>query len=67
MKAYKCDRCGELFEKQHLTVLDELAAGINKIVRKDRFRFVVCDIKENVDLCPDCTASLIKWLGGNEE
>lgn len=56
MEAYKCDRCGKLFEKPTASIL-----GIDK-------RTSVCrDNWEPQDLCPECKKSLEEWWKTGKE
>lgn len=56
MDAKKCDRCGELYEK-------------NKIDIRDPFRYEITrDNHPNpsvttIDLCDKCREDFIRWLG----
>lgn len=57
--AKKCDKCGNFFEY----VLDN-SPGING--RKVRGVALLDDVSRRlkyVDLCPECTLNLCKWLG----
>lgn len=47
-KARKCDRCGKFY--------DEYQADYHVTMKKGAYN---C---KSLDLCPDCTNKLIKWL-----
>lgn len=48
-KAYKCDRCKKLYEKNNLGTLGYRVAHFGAKL-------------DDVDLCPECTDTFIKWL-----
>ena len=52
MKAYKCDRCGKLFEKYRYQGTIEFF----NITRNPAFE------SDILDLCPNCNAELQKWV-----
>ncbi len=50
MKAYKCDICGNLYEKNlTLTVEDG---------KRKKECFLVTDFTSRVDICPDCVEAI---------
>lgn len=55
MRAYKCDRCGKLYESQ-LCVPD---IRISK--------YIYPEGEEWVDLCPECQHFLEEWLKGERK
>ena len=50
MRAYKCDRCGQLFENKNLK-------GIKFHITTD-----LCSTGGGLDLCNDCSKELQKWM-----
>ena len=48
-KARKCDRCGKFYE--------DYESAYHVTTTKGAYT------NKTVDLCPDCTQKLIKWLG----
>lgn len=56
-KAYKCDRCGEVFGKRDRT------AGYHTATK---IRFKSIDLKDashsDYDLCPNCSVELSNWM-----
>lgn len=53
MKAYKCDRCGKLFEEDDNTMWIECEnRGLLRIENSSGW----------LDLCPDCKESFKKWF-----
>ncbi len=57
MKAYKCDRCGKLFERYD-------GQGTPK------FFNILCiptAINTMLDLCPDCNSELQKWVADGKK
>ena len=63
MDAKKCDRCGAFYEVRYSNIIDELTKAINAITHAEDLREIM---EENVDLCPDCSKQLLKWLKGRE-
>jgi len=57
MKAYKCDRCGKLFEKYK----NQGTAEFFNITRTP------CIASSCLDLCPNCNAELQKWMANDKE
>lgn len=54
-KAYKCDRCGKLFEKYNFQGTSEFY----HVTRNPNFS---CDC---LDLCPKCNAELQEWVAND--
>ena len=57
MRAYKCDRCGKLFEKyegQGTRMFYSITADI-------------CGRGNGLDLCPNCNAELQAWVTNDKE
>lgn len=52
MKAYKCDRCGKLFEKY-----EGQGTRMFYSITKDP-----CSTSDYLDLCPKCNDELQKWI-----
>lgn len=57
MKAYKCDRCGNLFE----TYKGQGTARFFNITRNPSYT------GQCLDLCPKCNAELQSWIGVNND
>ena len=57
MKAYKCDRCGKLFEKYNL----QGTSNFFNITRNP------CMSGNCLDLCPNCNAELQEWVKHDKE
>lgn len=53
MNAYKCDRCGKLYEKEARSIL-----YVKRITTGNG---------QWQDLCPECTKSLDKWWKAGKE
>lgn len=54
MTAYECDRCGELFKREHTVE--------TRIVKKNP----ICNGGfYPLDLCPKCQRELENWIGGS--
>lgn len=56
MEAYKCDRCGKLFEKSTASILDV-----------DKRKSVYSGDWRSQDLCPECKKSLEEWWEAGKE
>lgn len=56
-KAYKCDRCGELYSN-HADISNKYMILIPDYMDDRR-----CLEDGYVDLCPNCQEQLEKWLG----
>ena len=56
MRAYKCDRCGKLFEKYNC----QGTANFFSITRNP------C-MSGCLDLCPNCNAELQEWVANDKE
>ena len=50
-KAYKCDRCGDLFEVKQLP-------KANYTIQNFDFKI------KDIDLCPNCTDTFVKGMNG---
>lgn len=59
MQAYKCDRCGGLYEKKAVEVLNKISEIYGRRVRDIAFDCV--NRYHDIDLCPDCFAEFEKW------
>lgn len=57
MKAYKCDRCGKLFEKYE-------GQGTSNFFNVTRTPNISCCC---LDLCPKCNAELQEWVANGKE
>ena len=57
MKAYRCDRCGKLFEKYK-------GQGTPEFFNITRNPNISGDC---LDLCPNCNAELQTWIANNKE
>lgn len=57
MRAYKCDRCGKLFEKYDL----QGTFSFLNITRNP------CMSGNCLDLCPDCNAELQEWVKNGKD
>ena len=57
MKAYKCDRCGKLFEKYK----NQGTSEFFNITRNP------CITGNCLDLCPNCNAELQEWVANDKE
>lgn len=59
MRAYKCDRCGGLYERKAVEVLNKISEIYGRRVCGIAFDCVnqYC----NMDLCPDCLVEFKKW------
>lgn len=57
MKAYKCDRCGKLFEKYKYQ-------GTSEFFTITRNPYMSGDY---LDLCPNCNAELQEWVANDKE
>lgn len=70
MKVIKCDRCGAIFENVPMGLGDELAEGVRKLFEPAKItqrNEMILKIKNILDLCPDCTEDLKKWLNPESE
>lgn len=57
MKAYKCDRCGKLFEKYK----NQGTFDFFNVTRNPKF-------SDNcLDLCPNCNAELQEWVANDKK
>lgn len=56
MEAYKCDRCGKLFEKLTTSILDV-----------DKRTSIFSGDWQSQDLCPECAESLDEWWKAGKE
>lgn len=56
-KAYKCDRCGKLFEKYKYQGTSEFF----NVTRNPNFS------NDCLDLCPNCNAELQEWVANDKE
>lgn len=57
MRAYKCDRCGKLFEKYKYQGTSEFF----HITRNP------CMTGNCLDLCPNCNSELQEWVANDKE
>ena len=57
MKAYKCDRCGKLFERYK----NQGTSEFFNITRNPNFS------NDYLDLCPKCNAELQEWVANKKE
>jgi hypothetical protein len=57
MRAYKCDRCGKLFEKYK----NQWTSEFFNITRNP------CMSGNCLDLCPNCNAELQEWVANGKE
>lgn len=55
MNAYKCDRCGKLYERQG-------KSSIFNVTKRDS-----CYGTYQQDLCPECAEALEKWFKAGKE
>ena len=55
MRVYKCDKCGEVYERYRKNVNGEPVNSITLEIDYYRGR--------SYDLCPVCMVELAKWLG----
>ena len=63
MDAKKCDRCGNYYTKSEYTNIKLLiAAFIGANVSPLRLAEAQIEIEKNLDLCPECSKDLTKWL-----
>lgn len=60
MDAKKCDRCGNFYTEQYPTALDSLGNVIKELV--DPTPIFQGKIESIIDLCPQCSRDLTKWL-----
>ena len=58
MKAYKCDRCGKLYE--YYDGIELVSGGYKFTIFSISNYFGIAN--EDYDLCPECMKSLIKWI-----
>lgn len=56
MRAYKCDRCGKLFEKYK----NQGTSEFYNITRDP------CSSGDCLDLCPNCNAKLQDWVANDD-
>ena len=59
MNAYKCDRCGDLYEKKAVEALNKISEIYGKRVCGITFDCV--NQYYDIDLWPDCIAEFEKW------
>ena len=59
--AKKCDRCGRYYEERMATAIENLAEGITKLVSFPQPAIIEV-IEQFVDLCPECSDSLKRWM-----
>lgn len=65
MTVIKCDRCGRIFEEKTVGFCEDIANVVKKLTEPKettRRNEQIEEIKDLLDLCPDCTESLKKWL-----
>lgn len=65
MTVIKCDRCGAIFKKVPMSLSEEIKGVVeNFISPAEKLRRIeqIEVITDRLDLCPDCTESLKKWL-----
>ena len=62
--AKKCDRCGEYYQEREMNAIESLVNSFSPITATTSKTDV---IEELIDLCPKCSKSLRKWMGGKEE
>ena len=55
MKAYKCDRCGMLFEEYR----GQGSSEFFNVTRNPKFA------SDCLDLCPNCNEKLQEWVANN--
>ncbi|MBO7423258.1 MAG: hypothetical protein J6T99_07730 [Oscillospiraceae bacterium] len=63
-KAFHCDRCGGFFGFFNIRP-ESLAASIPKIIYKNRKMYLndaFDHSREDIDLCPKCTALFDEWM-----
>lgn len=58
-EAFKCDRCGKFYTKYGDNVSYKVAKIVENCVVKDTYK--------ELDLCPDCSASLAEWCEAVKE
>jgi hypothetical protein len=63
MDAKKCDRCGSFYEIRNTTIIEDLAEAFNVTTHAEDLHKIM---EMCVDLCPDCSKQLLKWLKGRE-
>ena len=75
MFAYKCDRCGKVWERREPNAIeslsDTLAQTITRFVPKPRKERIVSEILERLELhsyhlCNDCETSFKNWFVGGK-
>lgn len=70
MKAYRCDRCGEFYDKDAYSEIDrvvKLPYGSNAEVEivgiSTKYLYDKCPVAP-IDICPKCMEELKMWLSG---
>lgn len=60
MKAYKCDICGELYEKFNTLKLPKIQAAIKRLDS-------IFTQGKTCDICPDCISAIQKVIDGRSK
>lgn len=60
--AKKCDRCGALYEIREINTLEWLKNYMRRRYNAKTYDEIVELLDDIFDLCPDCSASLLKWF-----
>ena len=64
MIAKKCDRCGKLYEEYNLSNNSKKINGMMLLNISSNQHYYGHSLK---DLCPSCSAELVKWLNNESE
>lgn len=62
--AKKCDRCGRFYEEYNIKNDSSNINGIMKLNVDRHQKYFGHDV---IDLCPECTESFKRWLGGEHD
>lgn len=64
--AKKCDRCGHFYEEVEPTALGDIALAMERLLSPGSVYTRQLIVEKSLDLCPDCSKSLTRWLKGKE-
>lgn len=70
MKAYRCDRCGEFYDKDAYSAMDRVVklpygsdAEVEVVGISTKYLYDKCPVAL-IDICPKCIEELKMWLSG---
>ena len=66
-QAYKCDRCGVLFEDETRGAIQDYVARTMRTILRGKTEAALLALKESADLCPECQKSFAIWMSSPEK